>query len=107
MSIRYAVLATTGINDPSKVLKCADESPVYWETFADAKAEVIARAEVVLDYLVSSERDYELHFESGDHHYEVWFEYGPASSGPSLPFKTALQVYKCTVLHGQVEEVEL
>lgn len=107
MSIRYAVLATTGLNDPFKKLKRTDERAVFWGAFADAKAEVITRAEAVRDYLVSSDRDYEMHSDSGDHHYEVRFEYGPASSEPALPFRMVLQVCKCKVMHGQIEEVEL
>jgi hypothetical protein len=106
MSIRYTAMAMTGLNHPSKILKCADKHPLFWDAFADAKAAVIARAEILREYLDSSDCDYQTHSESGDHHYEVSFEYGPPSLDPTLPFKKVFHVYKCTVQYGQIEEIE-
>jgi hypothetical protein len=107
MSIRYAVMAMTGVNDPSKMLKRAEKHPVFWDAFADAKADVVARADALREYLVSSGRDFEMHVDSGDHHYMVWFAYGPASPEPTLPFKMVLHVSKCKVTRGQVQQLEL
>lgn len=92
MDIHYAVLTATGINDPSQALAGAQEPPAVRDTFADAKAEVIARADAVLEYLVSTDRHYAMHVESRDEHYEVRFEYGPASAEPTLPFRLVLEV---------------
>jgi hypothetical protein len=106
MSIRYTAMAMTGLNDPSKILKCADEHPLFWDAFADAKAAVIARAEILREYLDSSDCDYQTRSESGDHHYEVSFAYGPPSLDPALPFKKVFHVYKCTVEYGQIQAIE-
>jgi hypothetical protein len=96
MSIRYATLALTGLNDPSKTLKCADEHPHFWDAFADAKAALTTRAEILHEYLDSSNCSHQMRSESGDHHYEVSIEYGPLSLDPTLPFKTIFRVYQCT-----------
>ena len=106
MSVRYTAMAMTGLNDPSKTLKCADKHPLFWDAFADAKAAVIARAEILREYLDSSDCDYQTHSESSDHHYEVSFEYGPPSLDPTLPFKKVFHVYRCTVKYGQIQEIE-
>lgn len=106
MSIRYTATAMTGLNDPSKTLKCADQDPLFWGAFAEAKAAVIARADILRKYLDSSDCDYQMHSESGDHHYEVSFEYGPQSLDPTLPFKVVFHVDRCTVKYGQTQEIE-
>lgn len=104
MSIRYATMAMTGLNDPSKALKCADEHPHFWDAFADAKAALVARAEMLHDHLDSSKCSYRMRSESGDHYYEVSIEYGPFSPDRALPFKTVFHVYECTA-HGWIQEV--
>jgi hypothetical protein len=106
MSVRYAAMAMTGLNDPSKILKCADEDPPFWDAFADAKAAVITRAEIVRKYLDSAACGYEMRSESGDHHYEVSFEYGPSSLDPPLPFKMVVHVYKCADRYGRIQVIE-
>jgi hypothetical protein len=106
MSIRYAAMAMTGLNDPSKILKCADKHPLFWDAFADAKAAVITRAEIVREFFDSSACRYQMHSESGDHHYAVSFEYGPPSLDPTLPFKMVVHVYKCAVRYGHIQEIE-
>jgi hypothetical protein len=106
MSIRYTAMAMTGLNDPSKILKCADKHSFFWDDFADAKAAVIARAEILREYLDSADCVYHTHSESGDHHYEVSFEYGPPSLDPTLPFRKVFHVYKCTVDYGRSVEIE-
>jgi hypothetical protein len=106
MSVRYTAMAMTGLNNPSQILQRADKHPPFWDAFADAKAAVIARAEILREFLDSSDCDYQTHSESGDHHYEVSFEYGPQSLDPSLPFRKVFHVYKCTVKDGQIQEIE-
>jgi hypothetical protein len=96
MSIVYATVAMTGLNDPAKALKCADKHPHYWDTFADAKAALVARAGLVYEHLDASKCRYQMRSESGDHHYEVSIEYGPRSRDSALPFKTVFHVYECT-----------
>ena len=49
VSIRYTVMAMTGLSDPTKTLECLDQQPLYWDAFADAKAAVIARADMLRD----------------------------------------------------------
>jgi hypothetical protein len=105
MSIRYATMAMTGLNDPSKTLKRADEQLHFWDAFADAKAALVARAEILHEHLDSSECSYRMRSESGDHHYEVSVEYGPLSLDRDLPFKTVFQVRECTA-HGWIQEVQ-
>lgn len=107
MRTRYAVMAMSGINDPSTILKHAGNHPVFWDAFADAKADVVALAEALHEYLASSNCEYQMHCESGDHHYAVRFEYGAAPRESTFPFKTVLHVCKCTVMHGQIQEIEL
>jgi hypothetical protein len=97
MSIRYTARAMTGLNDVAKLLKCTDERQRFWDAFADAKAEAAARAEIVREYLESSDCDYRMRLESGDHRYAVSFEYGPRSTAPALPFKVVFDVYGCAV----------
>jgi hypothetical protein len=92
MTVRYAAMATHGPNDPSKPLKCADQHLPFWATFADAKAAVVARAEILRAHLASSGCQYRMHSESDDHHYEVSFEYGPASGSSVRPFKVTFRV---------------
>jgi hypothetical protein len=106
MDIHYAVLTATGINDPSRALASAQEALTVRDTFADAKAEVVARADAVLDYLVSTDRTYTMHVESRDQHFEVRFEYGPVSAQPTLPFRMVLKVGRCTLRHGRVEPID-
>jgi hypothetical protein len=105
MSIHYATMALTGLNDPSKALKCADEHPHFWDAFADAKAILVARAEILHEHLESSRCNYRMRSESRDHHYEVSIEYGPLSPDGALPFKTVFHVYECTA-HGRIREVQ-
>jgi hypothetical protein len=105
MSIHYATMALTGLNDPSKALKCADEHPHFWDAFADAKAMLVARAEILHEHLESSRCNYRMRSESRDHHYEVSIEYGPLSPDGALPFKTVFHVYECTA-HGRIREVQ-
>jgi hypothetical protein len=105
MSIHYATVALTGLNDPSKTLKCADAHPHIWEAFADAKAALVARAEILHEHLESSRCNYRMRSESRDHHYEVSIEYGPLSSDGALPFKTVFHVYECTA-HGWIQAVQ-
>lgn len=59
-----------------------------------------------LECLSSSDCNYRTHSESGDHHYEVSFEYGPPSLDGDLPFKKVFHVYKCTVGSGQVHGMD-
>lgn len=107
MDIRYAILTATGINDPSRTLAIThDEAPNVRDTFADAKSEVIARADALLEYLVSTDRAYAMHVESRTEHFEVMFEYGPASAEPSLPFRMVLKVSPCTLRQGLVEPLD-
>lgn len=96
MSIRYATMASTGLNDPSKALRCADEHPHFWNAFADAKAALVARAEILHEHLDSSRSSYQMRSQSGDHHYEVSIEYGPWSPDRALPFKAVFHLYECT-----------
>jgi hypothetical protein len=105
MSIHYATMALTGLNDPSKALKCADEHPHFWDAFADAKAILVARAEILHEHLESSRCNYRMRSESRDHHYQVSIEYGPLSPDGALPFKTVFHVYECTA-HGRIREVQ-
>lgn len=106
MSIRYTTVAMSGLNDPSKRLSCADEHPLLWDAFADAKAAVAARVEIVHEHLDSSDCDYKMHSVSGDHHYEISFEFGPRSSDPALPFKLVFRARKCRVTPEQTREIE-
>ena len=103
MEVHYAVMAATGINDPSGTLTSALDDPTVCDTFGEAKSEVISRADAVLEYLVATERHYAMHVESREEHFEVRFEYGPASPDPTLPFAMVLQVHRCTAAHGPVE----
>jgi hypothetical protein len=100
MNTRYSAGAMTGLNNTSKTLKSADKHPAFWDAFADAKAAVISRAEILREHLDSSSCDYQMHSESGDHRYAVSFEYGPRSLDPALPFKTVFHVDPCTVKDG-------
>ena len=106
MRNRYAAVAVTGLNAPVKALKRADKHPLSWGAFADAKAGVITRAEILHEYLDAAGCEYRMRFESGDHHYEVSFEYGPPSLEPTLPFKMVFRVYRCTVRRGVIQEIE-
>lgn len=104
MDIRYAILTSTGINDPSGTLKGAyADVPNVCDTFADAKAELIARANALHEYLVSTGRNYAMHVDSRAEHFEVTFEYGPASSEPALPFRMVLKVSPCTPRQGRLD----
>lgn len=105
MSIRYATMAVTGLNDPSKALKCADERPHFWDAFADAKAALVTRAEILHEHLDSSRCSYRMRSESGYHHYEVSIEYGPLTPDRALPFKTVFHVYECTA-HGSIQGIQ-
>ncbi|SFD04637.1 hypothetical protein SAMN04487968_1275 [Nocardioides terrae] len=107
MSIHYAVMAATGVNDASKTLTNTSDDPLVCDTFAAAKEEVIARADHVLGYLVATDRNYAMSVESRDRQFEVRFEYGPASPEPDLPFQMVLEVCPCVLTHGRVEPVDL
>ena len=93
MSVRYGTVAMTGLNDASKILKRADEHPRLWDAFADAKAALVVRAEMLRDHLDSSHCNYRMRSESGDHRYVVSIEYGPSSPDEDLPFRTVFHVY--------------
>lgn len=103
----YTAMAMTGLNDSVRMLKRVDKHPLLWGTFADAKANIVNRAENLRKYLDSAGCECRMHSESGDHHYEASFEYGPPSLDQALPFKMAFHVYRCSVRHGQVHAVEL
>lgn len=107
MRTRYAVIAMTGLNDPSKRLRNIERDVAFWDCFADAKAEAVARAVVLREYLDSSGRRYRVHSVSGPGHYEIWFEYGPGPFDPSLPFRTVLDVCKCNISNERPQEAEL
>jgi hypothetical protein len=96
--IRYAAMAMTGLNDPSAILKCVDDAPCVWSSFADAKGAAAARAEILHEYLDSSGCGYHVLTKSGSHHYEVAFEYGPTKLEVPLPFKMVFHVYRCAVV---------
>jgi hypothetical protein len=104
MSISYATMAMTGLNDPAKALTCVDEHALVWDAFADAKAALVARAEILQDHLDSSRCSYRMRSASGDHHYEVSIEYGPSSPDHALPFRTVFHVYESTA-HGSIHGV--
>ena len=107
MDIRYAILTATVVNDPSTTLTTTHaEIRNVRDTFAAAKSEVITRADALLEYLVSTDRAYSMHVESRAEHFEVVFEYGPASAEPALPFRMALKVSPCTVRQGLVEPLD-
>lgn len=95
VSIRFTTEALTGLNEPSRVLKRVGEHAVVRSTFADAKADVAARAEVLREHLHSISCDYQVHSTSGARLYEVRFDYGPSSSDPNLPFRTVVRVHLC------------
>lgn len=99
MTVRYATVAMTGPNNPSRHLRSVDEDPASWDDFADAKAAVITRADVLREFLESSGCSFQTRSVSGESHYEVSFEYGPGSLEPALPFKMVLLVQKRTVGH--------
>lgn len=90
----YAAMAMTGVNDSTKALKNLDKHPLLWATFADAKADVVNRAERLRTYLDSAGCTYRMHSESGAHHYEASFEYGPSPHDPDLPFKMVFHVFQ-------------
>jgi ketosteroid isomerase-like protein len=92
MRTRYAAMAVNGPNDPSKALKCADQHPPSWGTFADAKAAVVVRAEMLREHLAATESRYRMHSSSGDHRYEISFEYGTKSDHEGRPFKVTFRV---------------
>ncbi|MGY2700728.1 MULTISPECIES: hypothetical protein [unclassified Nocardioides] len=94
MRIRYAAMAVSGPSDPSRTLKRADEHPPFCWTFADAKAAVVVRAEMLRLHLASSGSRYRMRSMSADHRYEVSFEYGPGSGTGGRPFKVTFRV--CT-----------
>jgi hypothetical protein len=95
MSIRYTAMALIGLNGPTQRLTRAGDHQFVWDAFADAKAEVVGRAEILREYLESSDCGYEVHSESGSYHYEVTFEYGPPSLAPALPLKVVFGVHCC------------
>jgi len=107
MRTRYAVMATTGLNDPSRRLRRIDRETTSWDTFADAKAEAVACADALREYLDSSGCRYQVHCVSRSHRYELWFEYGPSSSEQSLPFRTLIDVRRCKVWEGQTQRLTL
>jgi hypothetical protein len=92
MTTRYAAMALNGLNDPSKILRRADECPPMWETFADAKAAVVVRAEMLREHLASSGCRYLMRSTSAARHFEVSIEYGPRSDRAQRPFKVAFRV---------------
>ena len=98
MSVRYAVVSKTGMNDPTKHLRAVDEDPASWATFADAKAAVVARAQVLRDFLEKSHCHYQVRCVSAAERYEVWFEYGPQADRELLPFRMLLEVHPHSVL---------
>jgi hypothetical protein len=107
MNIRYAVMVLTGINDPSKMLRRAEQPSVFWETFADAKAEAVARADDLRQYLESSDRNFEMQCDSGERRFEIRFAYGPSSREPDRPWKMVFDVCCCSVNDSESREIEL
>ena len=106
MSIRYAVMVLTGINDESKMLNRVRRPSVYWEAFADAKAEAVACADELREYLESTDRRFEIRLASGEQRFEVRFAYGPSSRIPELPFQTVFDVCRCRVADVDRRHVE-
>lgn len=98
---RYIAMAMTGLNDPAKVVRPVDEHAVSFVSFAEAKADAVRRAEALREYFDSAGYEYRAHSESGDHHYEAWFEYGPLSPAQTLRLKMVFHVFRCTVTHGR------
>lgn len=92
MSIRYAAVSKTGTNEPTKKLRAVDDQPASWVTFADAKAAVATRAQILRDFLEESQCRYRVRSVSGVRRYEVWFEYGPDAVNEVLPFRMLLEV---------------
>lgn len=107
MSSCYTAMALAGLNDSVRMLRRVDNHPLSWGTFAEAKADIVNRADNLRKYLDSAGCEYRMHSESGDHHYEIAFEYGPPSLDQALPFKMVFHVYRRSVRHGQVHAVEL
>jgi hypothetical protein len=107
MSDRYTVTAMTGLNDAVGMLKPVDKHPLVCPSFADARADIVNRAENLRKYLDSAGCDYRVRSESGDHRYEVSFEYGPPSLGCVRPFKMVLHACRWTLRRGQIHAVEL
>lgn len=102
----YTAMALTGLNDSARTLRRVDNRPVSRSTFAEAKADIVNRAEILRKYLDSAGCEYRMRSESGDYDYEVSFEYGPPSLDQALPFRMVFHVYRCSVRHGQVHAVE-
>ena len=98
MSVRYAAVSKTGMNDPTKRLRAVDDQPASWATFADAKAAVVARAQILRDFLEKSQCRYRLRSVSAMDRYEVWVEYGPDAVDEALPFRMLLEVHASSVL---------
>ena len=92
MRIRYAAMAVGGPNDSSRALRRADHRPPTWATFADAKAAVVLRSEMLREELASSGCRYRVHSTSAAHHFEIAFEYGPRSDGAQPRFKVVFRV---------------
>ena len=98
MSVRYAAVSKTGMNDPTKRLRAVDDEPASWATFADAKAAVVARTQILRDFLEESQCRYRVRSVSGADRYEVWYEYGPDADEEVLPFRMLLEVHPRSVL---------
>jgi hypothetical protein len=98
MSVRYAAVSKTGMNDPTKRLRVIDDEATSWTTFADAKAAVVARAQILRDFLETSRCHYRVQSVSATDRYEVWFEYGPEADEEVLPFRMLLEVHPRSVL---------
>ena len=101
MTTRYAALALNGLNGPSKVLRRADELPPTWETFADAKAAVVVRAEMLRAHLDSLGCRYLMCSTSAARHFEVSIAYGPGSDHADHPFKVTFRVCALGENHGE------
>lgn len=105
---RYIAMAMTGLNDKAKVLRPVDEHAVSFGSFAEAKADAVRRAEDLREYFDSAGYEYRAHTESGDHHYEASFQYGPLSPDQTPRLRMIFHVYRCTVTHGRarLEEID-
>jgi hypothetical protein len=101
VKIQYAVLIATGLNDLADGREPNEECATVWCNFIEAKADVIDRTNALLDYLVETDRAYNLQVRSDDRQFEVVFEYGPAASGTVLPFRMTLRVSPHPLTQGR------
>lgn len=77
VSIRYTVMAMTGLSDPTKTLECLDQQPLLGR----------------------------LRRRQGRSHCSRRYAARPSLDG-DLPFKKVFHVYKCTVGSGQVQGMD-